>query len=57
MNQNGTRAQVQPVAPAARRPWLAPRVDALPRLTELTLQSGAAIEGECLIGGGGSTCF
>lgn len=25
---------------APRRPWLAPRVDQLPRLTDLTLQSG-----------------
>lgn len=41
--------------PAAdRRPWVAPRVDELPRLTELTLQTGL-IEGSC--GTGGSTCF
>ncbi len=39
---------------ADRRPWIAPRVDLLPRLTELTLQT-APIEGNC--GVGGSTCF
>jgi hypothetical protein len=44
-------------APVARKPWLAPRVDDLPRLTELTLVTGEAIEGDCQIGGGGSTCF
>lgn len=27
-------------APIARRPWAAPRIVELPRLTELTLQSG-----------------
>jgi hypothetical protein len=41
-----------------RRPWQTPRVEELPRLTELTLEtSGAAIPGDCDIGGGGSTCF
>lgn len=39
---------------AARRPWTAPRVEDLPRLTQLTLLTGA-IEGNC--GTGGSTCF
>lgn len=38
---------------AERRPWVAPRVEDLPRLTELTLQS--PISGNC--GVGGSTCF
>ncbi|HEX5869374.1 MAG TPA: hypothetical protein VFY65_03100 [Longimicrobium sp.] len=37
-----------------RRPWVAPRVEDLPRLTELTLIT-APIEGNCPIGG--STCF
>jgi hypothetical protein len=42
----------------ARRPWVAPRVEVLPRLTELTLVTGG-IPGECdpNSGGGGSTCF
>jgi hypothetical protein len=31
---------------AARRPWVAPRVDTLPPLTDLTLQTGAII-GDC----------
>jgi hypothetical protein len=39
---------------AERRPWIAPRVEDLPRLTELTLIT-APIEGNC--GVGGSTCF
>jgi hypothetical protein len=57
MIQNGTHAQGHPEAPAVRKPWLAPRVDDLPRLTELTLQTGGGIPGDCDIGGGGSTCF
>lgn len=32
-------------APAPRRAWVAPRVDDMPRLTDLTLQSG--IPGDC----------
>lgn len=39
---------------AERRPWIAPRVEDLPRLTELTLVT-APIDGDC--GVGGSTCF
>lgn len=38
-----------------RRPWTAPAVVELPRLTELTLQS--FIPGEGFPGGGGSTVF
>lgn len=38
-----------------RRPWSAPAVHELPRLTELTLQS--FIPGEGFPGGGGSTVF
>lgn len=41
-------------SPAPRRPWLAPRVDTLPRLTELTLQSGG-IPGDCT--SDPSSCF
>lgn len=41
--------------PAPRRAWVAPRVEDLPRLTELTLQSGPGVPGDC--GVGGSTCF
>ena len=40
--------------PDTRRPWVAPRVDELPRLTELTLATGPGIPGG---GGGGSTVF
>jgi hypothetical protein len=56
MNENVPGTESHPKAPT-RRPWIAPRVDELPRLTELTLQTGAGIPGECEIGGGGSTCF
>ena len=38
-----------------RRPWLAPRVDDLPRLTDLTLVTGPGIPGGG--GPGGSTVF
>lgn len=38
-----------------RRPWSAPAVVELPRLTELTLQS--FIPGTGIPGGGGSTVF
>lgn len=44
-------------APAPRQSWTAPLVQDLPRLTELTLQTGESIPGECNIGGSGSTCF
>ena len=50
-----TDAVLAPVA--ARQPWQAPEVRDLPRLTELTLQTGDAITGDCAMGGSGSTCF
>lgn len=53
MADNGT---LRPSAGAERSPWVAPRVEDLPRLTALTLATGAAIEGTCPIGSG-STCF
>jgi hypothetical protein len=40
----------------ARRPWVAPRIEPLPRLTELTLQT-CAIDGTCGGGGTPSTVF
>lgn len=40
----------------ARRPWTAPRLDALPKLTDLTLATGAPIPGGGDTGGG-STVF
>ena len=48
-----------PKAPAAetRRPWTPPAVADLPRLTELTLQTGGFIPGGGGTGGGGSTVF
>jgi hypothetical protein len=45
-------------ATATRQPWVAPRVQDLPRLSELTLLTGPGIPGEGEIGGGsGSTVF
>jgi len=41
--------------PAPRRPWVAPEVKDLPRLTELTLVTGPIIPGDGDTGGGGST--
>lgn len=53
MADNGTVRTSPRPAGAERRPWIAPRVEDLPRLTELTLVS--PIGGDC--GVGGSTCF
>lgn len=44
-----------PVPP--RRPWVTPAVTELPRLTDLTLQTGSPIGGTGDTGGGGSTVF
>jgi len=44
-------------AKSERRPWVGPRVEEMPRLTELTLQTGPAIPGGGGTGGGGSTVF
>ena len=41
-------------ATRALRPWISPRVQTLPRLTDITLQSGG-IPGGGGTGGGGST--
>jgi hypothetical protein len=41
--------------PAPKRPWHTPIVQTLPKLIELTLQSGGIIPGGG--GGGGSTIF
>ncbi|HEX6910452.1 MAG TPA: hypothetical protein VF142_08655 [Longimicrobium sp.] len=55
MPQKGMpHSQSAPPVAAPRRPWLAPRVDDMPRLTELTLQSG--IPGDC-DPGDPSSCF
>jgi hypothetical protein len=50
------RAPAAPTA-APRRTWTAPAVTDLPRLTELTLQTGPFIPGGGGTGGGGSTVF
>ncbi|HEX7049910.1 MAG TPA: hypothetical protein VF188_06820 [Longimicrobiales bacterium] len=41
----------------ARRPWMPPQLEALPPLSELTLQTGNAIPGHGEPGGGGGTVF
>jgi hypothetical protein len=43
--------------PTVRAPWNSPSVTELPRLTELTLQTGGGIPGGGGTGGGGSTVF
>ncbi len=40
-----------------RKCWTTPRISDLPRLTELTLQTGSPIVGGGGTGGGGSTVF
>jgi hypothetical protein len=40
-----------------RRPWVTPQLTELPRLTDLTLQTGFPIGGGGGTGGGGSTVF
>lgn len=45
-------------APARKAAWVAPSVDEMPRLTELTLQTGGGgIPGGDVIGSAGSTVF
>ncbi len=43
--------------PTEKGPWIPPEVKELPRLTDLTLQTGTAIPGGGNTGGGGSTVF
>ena len=40
-----------------RKPWVAPAVRELPKLTDLTLMTGSAIGGTGNSGGGGSAVF
>ena len=44
-------------APEGKLPWVTPEVKELPRLTDLTLQTGSPIPGSGNTGGGGSTVF
>ena len=44
-------------APSGKKPWVAPELVELPRLTDLTLQTGSPIDGGGDTGGGGSTVF
>lgn len=50
-----TPSVTTPARPQPRRAWVRPEVADLPRLTELTLQTGPAIPGGGGPGGGGST--
>ena len=47
--------RVAGTATAVRAPWIVPSVTDLPKLTELTLQTGSFIPGDGDTGGGGST--
>lgn len=40
-----------------RDPWVRPEIRELPKLTNLTLQTGSPIPGDGNTGGGGSTVF
>jgi hypothetical protein len=58
--QGPMHASAHPASPAParpRHPWTSPRVEDLPHLTRLTLQTGDEIPGNCGTGGSGSTCF
>jgi hypothetical protein len=55
MNAKSTPVPVQ--TPAARKAWVLPRVDTLPRLTNLTLATGAAINGGGDVSNPGSSVF
>lgn len=44
-------------APSGKKQWVAPEIVDLPRLTDLTLQTGSPIDGGGNTGGSGSTVF
>jgi hypothetical protein len=56
---NATSTPVSAQTPAARRAWVAPRVETLPRLTNLTLASplSDAIDGTGDVNNPGSSVF
>lgn len=47
-------AAASPTPASVKRPWSEPSITELPPLTELTLQSGLAPEGDAITGSGGS---
>lgn len=55
LHTSAPRIAVKEVPKVQKRPWIAPTVQDLPRLTELTLVTGAGVPGDGDIGGGGST--
>jgi len=55
--ESGDQPQAVPPDAKSKRPWVKPEVAQLPRLTDLTLQTGSPIPGFGDPGGGGSTVF
>jgi hypothetical protein len=55
MNAKSTPVSVK--TPAARKAWVAPRVETLPRLTNLTLVTGDPIDGTGDVNSPGSSVF
>ena len=55
MNAKSTPVPVR--TPAARRAWVAPRVESLPRLTNLTLTTGPAVDGAGDVNNTGGSVF
>lgn len=55
MNAKSTPVPVQ--TPAARQAWVLPRVETLPRLTNLTLVTGDPIDGAGDVNNTGSSVF
>jgi hypothetical protein len=54
---NAKSTPVPAPTPAARKAWVAPRVETLPRLTNLTLATGDAITGGGDVNNPGSSVF
>lgn len=55
MNDKLKRPEASEVTRPAKSEWISPSIHVLPRLSELTLQSGTGIPGGGGTGGGGST--
>jgi hypothetical protein len=55
--ESGEQPQAARPDSKRKRPWVTPELTQLPRLTDLTLQTGSPIDGGGGTGGGGSTVF